>query len=154
MCLTIYCITNERFNPVIQHESPLGLLYSLCDIQKMWTISFIIKIQLLSYLHQNGTMFSLLKCFSGFSSHFASQIWGSALYERGKDRAGVTSSRSVKEQSCAAFSPRHQPPWSHQEGKHSFQVYSQLLGIPDSWSKCNIFVFLKTQMDFPFQEQL
>ena len=35
-------------------------------LQKIWTISFAIKIWLLSYWHQNGFMFSLLKGFSGF----------------------------------------------------------------------------------------
>lgn len=31
---SLYCATNDRFKPVIQRESPLGLLHCLCDIYR------------------------------------------------------------------------------------------------------------------------
>lgn len=98
-----------------------------------------------------------IKGFSGFSSHFASWIWGGVLYEKGKDWAGATSSTGAKEQSCASFGPGHWTPWSQQHGNHSLLVYSQLLVIPElvnSWTNCDfcfsvcLFVF-KARWIFP-----
>lgn len=74
-----------------------------------------------------------------------------------KTWAGATSSTSVKEQSCAAFGPRRQPPWSQQGGKHSCLVHSQLLGIPDSGVHEPTVIFWgfsKARMDFAFRELL
>lgn len=62
------CATNDRFKPVIQHESPLGLLHCRRDIQRKCEQNLSpSKSDFSCYLHQTSFMFSLTEGFSGFS---------------------------------------------------------------------------------------